>query len=104
MKIQPKLLRAPFSILYRSLYRKDGGSLRLFVEPHEATQDSVRLLVKQEVKWLVDCVDYYLQFGDRVQEIKQSLMEILWDLKRQGKRIVGYGAAAKRAFEKFLRA
>ncbi|NBD31929.1 MAG: methyltransferase domain-containing protein [Cyanobacteria bacterium] len=75
--------------------RIHGGSLRLFVEPHEATQDSVRLLLKQEVERSVDCVDYYLQFGDRVQEVKQSLMDILWDLKRQGKRMVGYGAAAK---------
>lgn len=75
--------------------RIHGGSLRLFVESHEATQDSVRFLLKQEVKRGVDRLDYYLQFGDRVQEVKQSLMDILWDLKRQGKRIVGYGAAAK---------
>jgi SAM-dependent methyltransferase len=72
-----------------------GGSLRLFVEPREAVQDSVQSLLKQEVERAVDRVDYYLQFSDRVQEVKQALMEILWDLKRQGKRIAGYGAAAK---------
>jgi SAM-dependent methyltransferase len=72
-----------------------GGSLRLFVEPREAVQDSVQSLLKQEVERAVDRVDYYLQFSDRVQEVKQALMEILWDLKRQGKRMAGYGAAAK---------
>lgn len=72
-----------------------GGSLRLFVEPQEAVQDSVRGLLKQEVERAVDRVDYYLHFSDRVQEVKQALMNILWDLKRQGKRMVGYGAAAK---------
>ncbi|MGB7275697.1 MAG: methyltransferase C-terminal domain-containing protein, partial [Geitlerinemataceae cyanobacterium] len=33
--------------------------------------------------------------ADRVGQIKQELMAILWDLKKQGKRVVGYGAAAK---------
>lgn len=72
-----------------------GGSLRLFVEPHEAVKDSVHLLLKQELERGVDRIDYYLEFGDRVQAIKHSLLEILWDLKQQGKRVVGYGAAAK---------
>ncbi|XHX76763.1 MAG: methyltransferase domain-containing protein [Stenomitos frigidus ULC029] len=72
-----------------------GGSLRLFVEPQESVQDSVSLLLKQEVERGVDRMDYYLEFSDRVQTIKQELLAILWDLKRQGKRVVGYGAAAK---------
>jgi SAM-dependent methyltransferase len=72
-----------------------GGSLRLFIEPHEAVQETVHSLLKMEVERGVDCIDYYLKFSDRVQEIKRSLLNILWDLKRQGKRVVGYGAAAK---------
>jgi hypothetical protein len=48
-----------------------------------------------EVERGVDRIDYYLEFGDRVQEVKQALLDILWNLKRQGKRVVGYGAAAK---------
>ncbi|NET38603.1 MAG: class I SAM-dependent methyltransferase [Cyanothece sp. SIO1E1] len=72
-----------------------GGSLRLFVEPREAMQESVKSLLNAEVKRKVDQIDYYLDFADRVREIKRSLLEILVDLKQQGKRIVGYGAAAK---------
>ena len=72
-----------------------GGSLRLFVEPTEAVSDSVKSLLAEEMKRCVERLDYYREFGHRVFEIKRSLLDILWDLKKQGKRIVGYGAAAK---------
>jgi len=72
-----------------------GGSLRLFVEPREAVKDSVKELLDTESKQGVDRFDYYGDFADRVGQIKQELMSILWDLKKQGKRVVGYGAAAK---------
>lgn len=85
-----------------SLYLNDiqrtaihGGSLRLFVEPKEAVKDSVTSLLKQERELKVDCMDYYRDFADRIQAIKDDLLNILWDLKRQGKTVVGYGAAAK---------
>lgn len=74
-----------------------GGSLRLFVEPRENVQPSVRSLLATEHERKVDRMDYYMQFAERVQEIKRSLLEILHDLKRQGKRIASYGAAAKAA-------
>ena len=48
-----------------------------------------------EIDRKVDRIDYYLDFADRVNEIKSKLMTILTDLKAQGKSIVGYGAAAK---------
>lgn len=72
-----------------------GGSLRLFVEPVEAVSESVTSLLKAEVERGVDRFDYYREFGDRVLAIKNSLLGILHDLKKQGKRIAAYGAAAK---------
>ncbi len=72
-----------------------GGSLRLFVEPREAVRETVRLLLEEEACKGIDQVSYYLDFADRVQEIKRSLMDLLWDLKRKGKKIAAYGAAAK---------
>ena len=72
-----------------------GGSLRLFVEPREAVKDSVKSLLVEEAKRGVDRLDYYRRFGDRVMTIKYDLLDLLWDLKKQGKRIVGYGAPAK---------
>jgi SAM-dependent methyltransferase len=85
-----------------SLYLNDiqrteihGGSLRLFVEPKEGVKESVTSLLKKEVEMGVDRLEYYQDFADRVIKFRTSLMDILWDLKKQGKRIVGYGAAAK---------
>lgn len=85
-----------------SLYLNDiqrtsihGGSLRLFVEPREAVKESVKALLKKEAELGVDRIDYYREFGDRVMSVKYSLLDILWDLKKQGKKIAAYGAAAK---------
>ena len=72
-----------------------GGSLRLYVEPAEAVQDSVKSLLQAEQKAQVDKIAYYQDFADKVTTFKHSLMDILWDLKQQGKTVVGYGAAAK---------
>jgi SAM-dependent methyltransferase len=74
-----------------------GGSLRLFVEPRENVQDIVRSLLRTERERKVDRMDYYVQFAERVHEIKRELLQILHDLKRQGNRIASYGAAAKAA-------
>ncbi len=72
-----------------------GGSLRLYVEPVEAVQESVTSLLKAEQEAQVDQITYYHDFADQVTTFKHSLMDILWDLKQQGKTVVGYGAAAK---------
>jgi SAM-dependent methyltransferase len=72
-----------------------GGSLRLFIEPREDVQPPVRSMLEQERDLGVDRLDYYQGFAARVEEIKRALIEILCDLKRQGKKIAAYGAAAK---------
>ncbi|MEM9273086.1 MAG: class I SAM-dependent methyltransferase [Cyanobacteria bacterium P01_F01_bin.143] len=72
-----------------------GGSLRIYVEPKENVQESVQNLLDSESKLGVDQFEYYQAFADRVRSFKYSMLDILWDLKKQGKKIVGYGAAAK---------
>jgi SAM-dependent methyltransferase len=72
-----------------------GGSLRLFVEPVEATRDSVKSLLANETQRGVNTIDYYRDFADRVQSIKIQLMTALRELASEGHRIAGYGAAAK---------
>lgn len=72
-----------------------GGSLRLYVEPREAVGESVKSLLERERKLQVDYLDYYRNFADTVMTLKYSLLDLLWDLKKQGKKMVGYGAAAK---------
>ncbi len=72
-----------------------GGSLRLFVEPHERVGEAVHTLLQEEKERKVDMLAYYRDFAERVQHIRASLLHLLHDLKRQGKRIAAYGAAAK---------
>lgn len=72
-----------------------GGSLRLFVEPQENVQAAVKELLAMEQERKVDRIDYYLDFADRVRAVRDGLLAILKDIKRQGCRIAAYGAAAK---------
>src|SRR5581483_2311232 len=75
-----------------------GGSLRVFVQraggphPREATVDA--LLAAEEAQGL-NTTTPYTQFADRIAENSRSLKAMLTKLKREGKRIVGYGAPAK---------
>jgi SAM-dependent methyltransferase len=72
-----------------------GGSLRLYVETTEAVDVSVRSLLASEVASGVDQGEYYRAFGARVATLRDQLMALLDRLKREGKRIAAYGAAAK---------
>ncbi|MCS6840405.1 MAG: class I SAM-dependent methyltransferase [Roseiflexus sp.] len=72
-----------------------GGSLRLFVARYEAVGERVRSLLAMERERGVDRIDFYRSFAERVRAIRDELTTLLHDLKRQGKRIAAYGAAAK---------
>ena len=72
-----------------------GGSLRLYFERREDINKSIRLYLREEAAKGIDRVSYYRDFAERVHDICNSLLDLLWDLKRRGKKIVGYGAAAK---------
>lgn len=72
-----------------------GGSLRLFVEKHEAVGERVTGLLQQERERKVDQIVFYHDFAERVNVLRDELQHLLRDLKRQGKRIAAYGAAAK---------
>lgn len=72
-----------------------GGSLRLFIEPREDVNQSVKELLATEAERKVDRIDYYQDFADRVRTVKRELRDILCNVKAEGKRIAAYGAAAK---------
>ncbi len=72
-----------------------GGSLRLYVEPAENVSDVVRGLLEDEKNRGIGRIDFYREFAARVTHVKDSLSEMLAELKSAGKRIVGYAAAAK---------
>jgi hypothetical protein len=72
-----------------------GGSLRLFVEKWENRSQAVQTLLSNEEQASVSRFDYYQTFAERVEAIRTTLTTLLQDLKKQGKTIAGYAAAAK---------
>jgi SAM-dependent methyltransferase len=72
-----------------------GGSLRLFIEKKENPKPGVTALLAEEKKAGVDRIEYYRTFADRVHAIREQLTTLLQGLKKDGKKIAGYAAAAK---------
>ncbi len=72
-----------------------GGSLRLFVEHREDVRESVPSLLEEEASKGIGRLNCYRCFADRVRQVRDSLVDLLWDIKNKGQSIVGYGAAAK---------
>ena len=76
-----------------------GGSLRVYAG-HEArklnpVKPSVAELLEREQRFGLDDSAIYEDFRVAVQATKRDLLALLIDLKRAGKRIVGYGAPGK---------
>lgn len=72
-----------------------GGSLRLYIGKIEMVDVSVRELLFEEATLKINQPLYYRDFADKAMKIKNSLLELLNELKGQGKKIAAYGAAAK---------
>lgn len=72
-----------------------GGSLRLYVEKNDQPGKSVQSLRAEESQLGIDQVTFYRDFAKKTQTRKEKLLALLTDLKRQGKTIAAYGAAAK---------
>jgi 2-polyprenyl-3-methyl-5-hydroxy-6-metoxy-1,4-benzoquinol methylase len=76
-----------------------GGSLRIHAcheaEASEHSAERVEALREREREAELDRLETYSSFDDRVRRSKRRLLEFLISAKREGKSIVGYGAAAK---------
>jgi SAM-dependent methyltransferase len=66
-----------------------GGTLRIYLSPKEETDSSVFA----ESLW--NHPSFYTDFGNRVERLRNDIVELLSELKAQGKRIAVYGASAK---------
>ena len=72
-----------------------GGSIRLFVEKHENVGNIIKELLSEEKKHGVDKFQHYKSFKSKVDKVKNDLLAKLNELKKSGKKIAVYGAAAK---------
>lgn len=76
-----------------------GGSLRVYAchagNADLAVTPKVKALLEREVAGGLSRIETYDAFSEQVRETKRKLLEFLIRIKREGKRIVGYGAPAK---------
>ena len=76
-----------------------GGSLRIYGRHEEnhsiAVESNVAALRDKEISAGLMEGATYDHFAERVRETKRKLLSFLIGVKQQGKRVVGYGAAAK---------
>jgi hypothetical protein len=75
-----------------------GGSLRIYgchVDDIRETQTSVTNLLQEETDRGLQILQTYQDFQPRADKIKDDLLTFLIDQKRNGKKVVAYGAAAK---------
>ena len=76
-----------------------GGSLRIFCCHEEDNTQEISPRVNEikqlEINSGLDQLDTYLDFTDKVQQTRQSLLDFIIKAKEQNKTIVGYGAPAK---------
>lgn len=75
-----------------------GGSIRVFVKKIEgknAIIPSVKKFINEEGLKGLGKVKTYFNFADKIQKNKKDLLNLLKNIKCQGRKIVGYGAPAK---------
>ena len=76
-----------------------GGSLRIFTKHKEdnskKVEDAVHEMLEKEASAGMTSLAYYQDFQQKVDQIKYDFTEFLIQQKRNGKKIIGYGAAAK---------
>lgn len=95
--LQPLFERHGLPIFHVEKVPIHGGSLRLFAGHAGAhsVQPSVQVFLTDETNRNMASHDYYAGLARKAHETKVQLTHLLAELKRQGKRIAAYGAAAK---------
>jgi SAM-dependent methyltransferase len=74
-----------------------GGTLRVFVGKKNFAKPSsaVEELMTEEAAWGAGRLEFYQDFAQKIEALKKELVGLLKDLKKSGKSIAAYGAAAK---------
>lgn len=76
-----------------------GGSLRVYIKKNTNTSDSVSpscaMLLDREERLGLSSIKGYRSFQEKIVRIKLDILSFLIDAKRNGKKVVAYGAPAK---------
>jgi SAM-dependent methyltransferase len=72
-----------------------GGSLRMFVQKRDTPSGRLLAMLAEERESGLDRPDAFRAFAASVASVGQELRDLLRGLRAEGKRVAGYGAAAK---------
>jgi hypothetical protein len=72
-----------------------GQSLRVYARKNGRISESVEHFLDKEKEMGLHTKNAYVNFSKKVEKLKQELMTLIYKLKKEGKRISGYGAPAK---------
>tara|TARA_B100000989_G_scaffold246733_1_gene193954 strand:- start:565 stop:1212 length:648 start_codon:yes stop_codon:yes gene_type:complete len=73
-----------------------GGSLRIYVKTQKTkVNKNVKLMLKEEENFGIKKYSTYKNFADKIYKIRSNVINNLNKLKKESKKIVGYGSPAK---------
>ncbi|KOY01462.1 class I SAM-dependent methyltransferase [Pseudomonas nunensis] len=97
--VQTLCVRNGLEVFDVSQLSTHGGSLRVFVQRLDGQRRDVQPAVQQQLQAElaagVKTPEYYATLAPAAERIKHELLRFLLQAKAEGKRVVGYGAAAK---------
>ena len=91
-----------FNRLSAKVYRAEkinthGGSIRIYVskDKNKKVEQNVKMLIKEENKFGIKRFETYQNFGQKIYKIRENILKNFKNLKKNKKKIIGYGAPAK---------
>ena len=74
-----------------------GGSIRIYVKKDKKIKidKSVQQLTKEELDYGIDNFKTYQEFANKVYKIRENVLKNITNLKKNGEKIIGFGAPAK---------
>tara|TARA_B100001063_G_scaffold233853_1_gene250569 strand:- start:1347 stop:2543 length:1197 start_codon:yes stop_codon:yes gene_type:complete len=72
-----------------------GGSMRYVVSKKDFMSKRLNQILKNEKKYKIDKIDAALKFKKKCKYSRDLLRKKIFDLKKKGKKICGYGATSK---------
>ena len=74
-----------------------GGSIRVYIKKDKKVKidKSVKKMLHEEEKYGIKKYETYKKFGEKIYEIRESVLLNIKKLKNRNKKIIGFGAPAK---------
>ncbi len=91
-----------FNQFNSTIYRAErinthGGSIRVYIKKEKKikVEKNVKILLKEEESFGLKKYKTYQDFGEKIKKLKENVVKNINELKKNNKKIIGYGAPAK---------